>query len=93
MKEFEYNSAYFHKLTSGWTSLSIAAYSNRLLATLKERPYPSDGIALDFGCGSGAYLPYLTKSSLKVVGVDTSPEAVRGKNSPARPLRCNCILN
>lgn len=77
MKNFDYNSAYFDGKMADWTSLSIGQISSRLLATLKEQPFPQDGIALDFGCGSGSYFAYLKQSSLEVVGVDISPEAVK----------------
>src|ERR1700677_2863436 len=77
MKDFDYNSAYFDGKMSDWTTISIGEISSRLLATLRNQRFPRDGIALDFGCGSGAYLPYLKQSSLEVMGVDISPEAVK----------------
>jgi SAM-dependent methyltransferase len=76
MKDFDYSADYFDGKMSNWTALSIGAISSRLLATLKQ-PFPRDGIVVDFGCGSGAYLPYLKQSLLEVVGVDISPEAVK----------------
>jgi ubiquinone/menaquinone biosynthesis C-methylase UbiE len=77
MKEFDYNDAYFDGLMSGWTDISIGEISSKLVATLGQKAFPRDGIALDFGCGSGAYLHYLKQSSLEVVGVDISSEAVK----------------
>ena len=82
MKEFDYNATYFDGKMSDWTNASIGEISRRLLATLKARNFPKNGIALDYGCGSGAYFPFLKQSSLDVVGVDISPEALdkAGKN-------------
>lgn len=74
---FEYNSAYFDGKLAGWTAISIGAISSRLLKTLQTQPFPRQGVVLDFGCGSGAYQPYLGESALDVVGADISPEAVR----------------
>jgi 2-polyprenyl-3-methyl-5-hydroxy-6-metoxy-1,4-benzoquinol methylase len=83
MKVFDYNSAYFDGKMTDWTAISIGEISSRLLATIKGWSFPQDGIALDFGCGSGPYFSYLKQSSLEVVGVDISPEAVKqaGKKS------------
>jgi SAM-dependent methyltransferase len=77
MKSFEYNSDYFGGKMRGWTAISIETISSRLLATLRNESFPKDGIVLDYGCGNGAYFPYLKQSSLEVVGVDISPEAVK----------------
>lgn len=76
-KTFDYNSAYFDGKMSDWTAISIGEISSRLLATLKEQSFPRDGVALDFGCGSGPYFPHLKQSLLDIVGVDISPEAVK----------------
>src|SRR5580658_9955486 len=73
----EYNSEYFKGKMSNWTEASIKTISNRLLATLKNESFPKEGIVLDYGCGNGAYFPYLQQSSLDVVGMDISPEAVK----------------
>lgn len=77
MESYDYNSAYFDGKMADWTTLSIGEISSRLLMTFKSQPFPRDGIALDFGCGSGPYLPYLKQSSLEVVGVDISPDAIK----------------
>jgi SAM-dependent methyltransferase len=77
MQSYDYNSAYFDGKMADWTTLSIGEISSRLLTTFKRQSFPRDGIALDFGCGSGPYLPYLKQSSLEVVGVDISPEAIK----------------
>jgi 2-polyprenyl-3-methyl-5-hydroxy-6-metoxy-1,4-benzoquinol methylase len=91
MKEFDYNSAYFDGKMSDWTTISIGEISSRLLATLKVQPFPRDGIALDFGCGSGAYLTCLKQSSLEVVGVDISPEAV--KQAGEKPYKAVLVID
>ncbi|MGD0812835.1 MAG: methyltransferase domain-containing protein [Verrucomicrobiota bacterium] len=91
MTEFEYNSAYFDGKMSDWTAISIGEISGRLLATLKEQTFPRDGIAVDFGCGSGAYLPYLKQSSLEVVGVDISPDAV--KQAGQKPYKAVLLID
>jgi SAM-dependent methyltransferase len=81
MESYDYNSAYFDGKMADWTSLSIGEISSRLLMTFRSQPFPRDGVALDFGCGSGPYLPYLKQSSLEVVGVDISPEALKQAGS------------
>jgi len=85
---FDYNAAYLDGKLAGWTAISIGAISGRLLNTLKNQPFPRQGVVLDFGCGSGAYQPYLAQSALDVVGADISPEAVR----QARQLPYKAVL-
>src|ERR1700734_2318886 len=77
MQPYGYDASYFDGKMSGWTTMSIGVISSAWLATLRNEPFPPDGIAIDFGCGSGAYPPYLKQSSLEVVGADISSEAVK----------------
>jgi SAM-dependent methyltransferase len=90
MQSFDYNSAYFDGKMSDWTSLSIGEISSRLLTTFKGQAFPRNGIALDYGCGSGPYFPFLKQSALDVVGVDISPEAV--KQAGTKPYKAVRLL-
>jgi 2-polyprenyl-3-methyl-5-hydroxy-6-metoxy-1,4-benzoquinol methylase len=85
VNQFDYNPAYFNGKLSDWTAISIGTISSRLVDTLKREQFPRDGVAVDFGCGSGAYFPYLKQSSLDVVGMDIAPEAV--KQASNRPYK------
>jgi SAM-dependent methyltransferase len=91
MQTYDYNSAYFDGKMADWTSLSIGKISSRLLATFKGQTFPRDGIALDYGCGSGPYLPYLKATTLDVVGVDISPEAL--KQAGQRPYKAVKLID
>jgi 2-polyprenyl-3-methyl-5-hydroxy-6-metoxy-1,4-benzoquinol methylase len=90
MGEFDYNAAYFDSKLSDWTAMSIGTISSRLLDTLTRESYPREGVAVDYGCGSGAYLPYLQQSLLEVVGMDIAPEAVA--QASKKPYKCVCLI-
>ncbi len=91
VSQFDYNSAYFDGKLSDWTAISIGAISGRLLDTLRRESFPREGVAVDFGCGSGAYLPYLKQSTLDVVGMDIAPEAV--KQASRKPYKTVLLID
>lgn len=50
--------------------------SQELVAAMATGLAPSDGTALDIGCGAGRESVFLAECSLKTIGVDISPKAL-----------------
>lgn len=61
------------------TVARVPPLRRRAAFSLESRlhPWRADGVLLDVGCGSGRYLDLMRALGWRVVGVDTSAEAVR----------------
>lgn len=55
---------------------ATAALWKRLSRHVASRIKPHDRRILDFGCGAGAFVEYLSRDGREVVGVDLSPTAI-----------------